>query len=143
MRNSARSPRGGLVAARGGMRPLFLASVLCFFPFVSLAACGAHGGLASDTVIRASDYDQSCTVDTDCVPITEGSACAECTCWNAAINTSQAPAELLAAQRAAASCPSEPMVYCGVCSEAYATCQGGRCALVSCQGVCPGDAGTD
>jgi hypothetical protein len=125
------------------MRLVSLPSVVLFSFFSGLAACGARGGLASDTVIHARDYDQSCTVAADCVPIVEGSACAECPCWNAAINASQLPAEVEAAEGASASCPSEPMVWCGACSEAYAICQGGRCALVTCSGSCPTDAGTD
>jgi hypothetical protein len=44
---------------------------------------------AAVEVIQASDYDQTCAVDTDCVSITEGSSCNACTlnCSNAAIST--------------------------------------------------------
>jgi hypothetical protein len=38
-------------------------------------------------VIRASDFDRSCTVDTDCTGVVEGDTCAmQCDCVNAAIS---------------------------------------------------------
>lgn len=59
--------------------------------FVFLATdCG--GKLASDLcTVRAADYDQSCSADSDCVAVGEGNAC-EPTCVfacraNSAINT--------------------------------------------------------
>jgi hypothetical protein len=44
-------------------------------------------------VIRASSYDQTCAVDTDCTAISEGSTCNACNfaCPNAAINVNALP----------------------------------------------------
>jgi hypothetical protein len=49
----------------------------------SSKGCGA-----ASPIIRASDYDQSCTKDTDCVEISQGPTCNPCyfSCSNAAIN---------------------------------------------------------
>jgi hypothetical protein len=41
---------------------------------------------ASVELIQASSYDQTCTVDSDCVGIAEGNLCDHCDCVNAAIN---------------------------------------------------------
>jgi hypothetical protein len=43
-------------------------------------------------VVRASDYDQSCTSDFDCVGVFSGDTCGDCSCPNATINKSAAPA---------------------------------------------------
>lgn len=50
------------------------------------STCGNAGVLQ----IRASDYEQACSVDSDCVAISEGNACEACAlgCTNAAINMS-------------------------------------------------------
>jgi hypothetical protein len=50
--------------------------------------CNPDGG-----VIQASSYDRTCTVDTDCAPISEGSTCNACnfSCTNTAINVKALP----------------------------------------------------
>ena len=54
--------------------------------------CAERGCAADDMKpttcgIAASDYDQTCATDADCVPVYEGTACdPQCLCANAAIN---------------------------------------------------------
>lgn len=58
------------------------------------SATGDAGEEASGPcVISASDYDQSCTVDTDCAGVTSGDYCSPgCECGGSAINVSALPA---------------------------------------------------
>jgi hypothetical protein len=84
----------------------------------------------SSQVIMASSYDQSCTVDSDCVGVAQGDSCRPCdfTCINATINTGalakytsdtkSLPAVLAVAKGA---CPSSCGGPEGVC------CRGGKC----------------
>ncbi len=75
--------------------------------------------------IRAADYDQSCSVDSDCVGVHEGDLCDanQCTnCTNAAIRSSaeakyQADFAAKVATSVVCPCPSGPPVTCakGVC----------------------------
>lgn len=70
----------------------------CLFrlPFGSVYCCIDHVCTSDvpktcpdgiDRPIRASNYDQSCTTDTDCVGIDEGSACSDLSpCGGASIN---------------------------------------------------------
>jgi hypothetical protein len=89
---------------------------------------------AAVKVIQASDYDQTCAVDTDCVGIVEGSTCNACTlnCSNAAIRKSamaQYNADTTNILTAAFElCPSScggPEAACcrgGLCHWGYPTC---------------------
>jgi hypothetical protein len=104
---------------------------------------------ASPQVIMASSYDQSCTVDTDCVGVSEGNSCKPCdfSCSNATINagalakytsdTAHFPA-VVAFDHGV--CPSSCGGPVGLC------CLGGKCHRGS---PCPfevlmgGDAGAD
>ncbi|MDQ3334434.1 MAG: hypothetical protein M4D80_04680 [Myxococcota bacterium] len=43
------------------------------------------------TLVLASRFDQSCTYNSDCVAVYEGSACAPCRCANAAIHRDALP----------------------------------------------------
>jgi hypothetical protein len=85
-------------------------------------------------VIQASSYDRTCSVDTDCTDISEGSTCNACnfSCQNAAININALPqynsdtANLFPA--AFDLCPSScggPQPTCcheGTCHRGYPTC---------------------
>jgi hypothetical protein len=84
---------------------------------------------ANIQTISASDYDQSCNVDSDCVPVGEGNACFPCTiiCKVAAISRRGLPfyqsdvSETtggLETERVSCNCPFEPIPCCrsGVCT---------------------------
>jgi hypothetical protein len=82
----------------------------------SAGAVAADGSVEAATVdanapglVRASDYDQSCTVDTDCVPVSEGNLCdpAASECPNAAISKSADAQYQAAADKALASCHAQ------------------------------------
>ena len=63
------------------------------------ALSGGCSSTNTPLTIRASDYNQSCMVDTDCVLIDEGSSCCG-SCGNAAINKAdQAKYQAAATQR--------------------------------------------
>jgi hypothetical protein len=92
---------------------------------------------ASATTVRASSYDQSCTVDTDCVGVSQGDSCNPCdfSCVNASINsgaltqytsdTANFPAVLAVAKGACASSCGGPETACcigGTCHWGYFMC---------------------
>jgi hypothetical protein len=81
--------------------------------------------------VRATDYDQSCNVDTDCVAVTEVYGCGECACQTGAINTgdlARYQAALAGAESSAATgclCPCEasaPQCCGGVCTNLCSAC---------------------
>lgn len=81
------------------------------------------------SVVLASDYDQSCTVDTDCVAVGQVPACpalacyVDCTMWT--ISKSAAAQYMTALSRASASVAGES---CGCVSyNPYPCCRGGMC----------------
>jgi hypothetical protein len=89
------------------------AGALCF----SDAACHC-------AVIRASDYDQSCTTDSDCMAVTEGNSCRPCfACPNAAINgrdLDRYQSDVAAATTVVNTCD---------CFAPLACCHAGRCGV--------------
>ena len=95
--------------------------------------------------VQASNYDQSCTLDSDCVAVGEGTACYPCAleCTNAAINTAAHAQYLADVARTFAAAPGGCP---GVCPDARrGCCRGGLCHADS---LCPGrfapeDAGAD
>ncbi len=110
---------------------------------------------ANAQLIQAANYDQACTVDKDCVAVSEGNFCYPGTgnCPNAAISQSayaQYQADVAKTRAASCyapgSCGDEP----GPCCVA-GKCQAGlQCPLpaICCSdagecGACPGDAGAD
>jgi hypothetical protein len=93
---------------------------------------GASGGSSSGggAQIRASDFDQSCTGDQDCVAVFEGDVCAPCACANAAIALT-ARAEYNDARSnlfSSADCV-KPDVECDVCPDPPVSCGQGTCAI--------------
>jgi hypothetical protein len=158
------------LAAGGECRPcnnpefdVDTASGACFLNFncaaIGFQNCGLGAACCLDVcdpdalVIRASSYDQTCAVDTDCTAVSEGSTCNACNfaCPNAVISVNALPqyrsdtSSLLLA--AANLCPSS-------CPAQGACCRGGTCHLVSpsdptCaaqpvdSGADSGDAGTE
>jgi len=103
--------------------------------------------------IQASSYDQSCSVDTDCVAISEGNFCipGAMNCTNAAINQSsktQYLSDVANTNAAFCSAPAncaEPMVCDGNIGP---WCVNGKCTVSECPPVvvdaqAPGDDGHD
>jgi hypothetical protein len=94
---------------------------------------GATGCEASTPFIQASNYDQSCDADTDCVAISQGASCDWCalSCTSAAINRKSLPqytsdtANLLqvAYQRCPSSCGGPTSTCCvgGTCQWSHDT----------------------
>jgi hypothetical protein len=93
------------------------------------------GGMAGTTkvdaatcgIIRASDYDQSCNVDSDCAGVFSGNTCVDCPCPNATINKNAAagyhpliPVGGPACECAVSSMP--PRCVGGVCTNAAPAC---------------------
>jgi hypothetical protein len=101
-----------------------------------LGACGS-----SAPVIKATDYDQTCNVASDCAVIDEGSSCCY-GCGNAAINKKDLTRYQadLAKRRNACAGAQCPAYDCAISNPA---CTAGKCAIcrtLSCDGT---DAGAD
>ena len=99
---------------------------------------------ASVKLIQASDYDQSCTVDTDCRGIAEGNACVPCAfaCGlGAAINVSAlAQYNSDVANTPAVAIKFNMLICASACEEAFGPCcVGGKCQT-STTSQCPGAA---
>lgn len=87
--------------------------------------CGAQGACSTtngNCSIFASDYDQSCRQDTDCVAVFSGSFCGghSCACENSAINVSDQQryvSDLQSDDAPECPCPAPPAVACsqGTC----------------------------
>ncbi|MGO9839032.1 MAG: hypothetical protein ACLP1X_33025 [Polyangiaceae bacterium] len=112
---------------------------LCGSPdaFCCIVVFDAGSCTDASATVQASSYDQSCTVDTDCVGVSEGDSCNPCdfSCVNAAINagaltqytsdTASFPAVLAVAKGACASSCGGPETACcvgGTCHWGYFTC---------------------
>ncbi len=97
---------GARVLMKGALVSVFVL-VAALKTSASTSACG------SKSCLPASDYDQSCTQDSDCVGITEGDLCTEgCIgCVNAAINVrDQAKYQsAVSGFSGSCSCPSVPI----------------------------------
>jgi hypothetical protein len=99
---------------------------------------------ASVKLIQASDYDQSCTVDTDCRSVAEGNACVPCAfaCGlGAAINVSAlAQYNSDVANTPAVAAKFGGQICASACAEAFGPCcVGGKCQT-STTSQCPGAA---
>jgi hypothetical protein len=114
---------GTLVAAR---EPMALVSFRhAFFvafvaPAVVVAACSGSGGSLS-----LADYDTSCTVASDCVPVlVNPTGC--CDCPSAAINKAD-----VAKYEAALAAKGQPTcnVECGACPDTVTVCSHGTCGV--------------
>ena len=114
------------------------------------AICCLHVLCAADAkvqLIQASDYDQSCIVDSDCVEVDVGNAC---TC-EIGCRTTIGPINKAAQPRYTADVASAPQVVCSckppppvpVDAWPVACCVGGQCQTVPghCSG--PADAGAE
>jgi hypothetical protein len=87
---------------------------------------------ASCAIVLASQYDQSCTVDSDCVPVGQVSSCpaGACDgCWEATVNRCAAPQYMTALARAFASLPPGSVCNCPAEIVGEAVCRAGKCQL--------------
>jgi hypothetical protein len=120
-------------------------------------ACGAGGAIcclhvlcAADAkvqLIQATDYDQSCAVDSDCVEVYVGNACScaiGCRTTIGPINKaaqSRYTADVANAPHVVCSCP--PTLPALVGAAPVACCVGGQCQTAAGQCSGPTDAGVD
>jgi len=99
---------------------------------------------ANVQLIQASNYDQSCTTNSDCIAVGEGNACYVCEieCTSAAINKS---AESQYKADVAKTPAAEGGALCGCPAEFGPCCRGGTChADLQCQNPLPvADAAAD
>jgi hypothetical protein len=106
--------------------------------------CLAECTDANTQTIQASNYDQSCSADSDCVAVGEGNACFECAlvCANAAINVAAHAqyladvAKTFAGSKIGGGCAVNCPANFGGC------CRAGTCHA-DFQCATPADAGTD
>jgi hypothetical protein len=91
-------------------------------------APGSPNGGSGHAPIATSDFDRSCTDDSDCEVVTEGDVCALCSCPNAAIAKSAADDYAAKRQELAATCPPRPGIGCAAdCADVTAWCAQGSC----------------
>lgn len=76
--------------------------------------------------VTATDYDQSCTTDEDCVAVFEGDVCDECKCANATVSKAAQMDYNLAFTMN--QCGSPPPCAAD-CALPVPTCQNGTCSL--------------
>ena len=112
------------------------------------ARCCLHVLCAADAqvqLIQASDYDQSCTVDSDCVEVYVGNACScelGCRTTIGPINKAAQPqytTDVANAPHVVCSCPPTPPPLEDAAP--VACCVGGQCQTVTGQCSGPADAG--
>ena len=107
----------------------------------SSSSTSSTSGSTANTIIHASDYNQSCTTQSDCVSVREGSVCG-CGCPSAAINKSDQTQYAADTGSLKAGCPSPDTSACGVdCAATTAVCTNQTCRLTT--GVVIVDAGRD
>jgi len=87
---------------------------------LALAAC-------ADTTVKASDYNQKCATDNECVDVFFGDACDACHCSNDAINVSDLPRYQKDLDDAT-TCREGP-VCAADCIVRRPVCQAGTCVL--------------
>jgi hypothetical protein len=98
------------------------------------SADGGGAGSASCTVVLASDYDQSCVLDADCVSVSQVPKCpvTDCSgCYLVAINKSEMSQYMAAVSQAVAGESPGPICNCP-CESGFALCRGGKCQAASC-----------
>ena len=82
--------------------------------------------------ISTLEFQRSCSIDSDCVPVYEGTltCCALAECPNAAINQLSYPAYKSTAASRKPTCDGVPCVAITVVCKSAAICAGGTCAFV-------------
>ena len=80
------------------------------------------------TSIDASQFDNSCTVDEDCMSVFNGDLCG-CNCASVGINVSEADAWNEAYNDAMANCASEEIPDCFACPPTESVCENQICTV--------------
>lgn len=126
----------------------FYVDPACSIPYVGKAVMGAlpeagssEAGVDAATVIAcsivlASDYDQSCVVDSDCVAVGQAPQCPATACdgcTTEGINRSAMAQYMTAFARAQASSPMGPFDVCGCPCESGAVCHSSKCQAAFCE----------
>jgi hypothetical protein len=135
---------GDVSCAAVGAQDCGVSGDFCCLPNLPDAATACIDD-ASVKLIQASDYDQSCTVDTDCQQISEGNACVPCAFGcplGGAINVSALPkymSDIANTPAVGSECPVIPCI-----ATVFPCCIGGNCQVGSqCANPVPTDAATD
>lgn len=81
-------------------------------------------GEKEETSVDISQFDNTCTVDEDCMSVFTGSVCG-CDCSTAGINISESQAFDIAYQAAYESC--DEVFECFMCPDVEAFCDEGTC----------------
>jgi hypothetical protein len=95
----------------------------------------AGSDLGSCTIVLASDYDQSCLTDADCVSVGQQPECpvVDCLgCIPGAINTSAMVEYMTALSHAGTREPPAGPVCSCPCETGFALCRGGKCQAAPC-----------
>lgn len=94
---------------------------------------------ASCAIVMASQYDQSCKVDSDCVAVGEVPSCPASACDSCTLDAiNQSASERYAATFQQAFASRAPGSLCGCPCEGGAVCSYGKCQAVACGGT-PGE----
>jgi hypothetical protein len=105
-------------------------------------ACGGHSDAAGSCSVVATDYDQSCVSDSDCVLVPPGgNTCDPCSttndqqpgayyffCYTAAVNASASARYLAALAPGQTAVQNGPLSCSSTCPVATAACVNGACA---------------
>jgi len=108
-----------------------------FLCCLAAAIGGCHsqlsGGSGENHSIAASEFQQSCTVDSDCVPVFQGTlSCCGGSCPNAAVNqVGYSAYESAVAIRTPTCNPEPPCAVTDVFCKSAAICAGGTCAFTT------------
>ena len=80
------------------------------------------------TSVDTSQFDNSCTVDDDCISIFNGDLCG-CNCASVAINVSEEDAWNELYNEAKANCDSEQIPDCFACPPTESICENNTCIV--------------
>lgn len=138
---TTRQNRAGLALQNGMMQVMRLRRLArSFGPFVlmtfaTIGACSTTSSSASPAV-HASQFNQRCTSDLDCMAIFDGAGCCG-GCPNAAINKAD-QASYEQADKARTACNPVPPCVPLECAGVIVTCQAGICGSSTCASTgCP------
>ena len=96
--------------------PLLLAAALI------CSACGPQ-------IIDPTKYDQTCTQDTDCVPVGSGDVCTPCGCASTAVNTKDIAKYRADVEALKRGCGPKSTALCAPCQQAEGACVQGACTV--------------
>jgi hypothetical protein len=114
----------------------FYLDAMCSIPYAGDAGTGVlpdAGGAPACTTVVASDYDQSCAVDTDCVAVGEVTQCPASPCDGCPSEAINASAMAKYETAIAPDFASEPSgQHCSCPCEGGAVCRNGKCQAAFC-----------